>query len=237
MKDRKTRRFITRFVSAGAAFIVFVTTYALVLPAITMESEAACGIEAHQHDDSCYEDVLICGQEESDGHQHSQECYDADGNLICGQLELHTHTASCYDREGQLICGQLELEEHVHGPECFRRVIVEVDPETGEQTIVSEPDTDLETAADWEASLRDVRLTGDPRKDLIAVAKSQLGYTESSTNIATVSGTAIPSGPGARCLSPSACTTPEARMRSSPMTAGRSTGWIRSSTRGCLRTC
>ena len=51
LHDRRTRRFLTRFVSGVAAIVVFVTTYALVLPAITMEKEANCGIEAHQHDD------------------------------------------------------------------------------------------------------------------------------------------------------------------------------------------
>ena len=53
LRDRRTRRFLTRFMSGIAAVVVFVTTYALVLPAITMESQAACGIEAYQHDDSC----------------------------------------------------------------------------------------------------------------------------------------------------------------------------------------
>jgi len=119
LKDRKTRRFITRFVSAGAAFIVFVTTYALVLPAITMESEAACGIEAHQHDDSCYEDVLICGQEESDGHSHTDDCYTVTQELVC-PLEEHQHSEEngCFDEGGNLICQQ---EEHTHSEEngCY----------------------------------------------------------------------------------------------------------------------
>ena len=67
LRDRKARRIFTRLVSTVAAIVVFVTTYALVLPAITMESEAACGIEAHQHDQSCYTDVLVCEIPESPG--------------------------------------------------------------------------------------------------------------------------------------------------------------------------
>ena len=98
LKDRRTRRIFTRVVSGIAAFIVFVTTYALVLPAITMESEAACGIQAHQHDDSCYEEVLTCGQEESDGHQHTDACYER--VLTCG-LEAHTHSAACYSHASE----------------------------------------------------------------------------------------------------------------------------------------
>ena len=93
LRDRRTRQFLTRFVSATAAIVVFVTTYALVLPAITMESQAACGIEAHQHDDSCYTEELICGQEESEGHHHTDSCYEK--VLICGK-EVHIHSEECY---------------------------------------------------------------------------------------------------------------------------------------------
>ena len=83
LKDRRFRRFWTRVVSSVAALVVFVTTYALVLPAITMEKTAACGIEEHQHDDSCYEEILICGQEESEGHVHDESCYEIVSELVC----------------------------------------------------------------------------------------------------------------------------------------------------------
>ena len=65
LRDRHLRRIWTRVISVMASVVVFISTYALILPAITMESEAACGIEAHQHTDECYEDVLTCGREES----------------------------------------------------------------------------------------------------------------------------------------------------------------------------
>lgn len=93
LKDRRTRQLLTRTVSVTAAVVVFVTTYALVLPAITMEIEADCGIEAHQHDGSCYEDRLICIEVESSGHQHTDSCYER--VLICGK-EPHTHSTACY---------------------------------------------------------------------------------------------------------------------------------------------
>ncbi|MDO5138440.1 MAG: hypothetical protein Q4D71_08290, partial [Oscillospiraceae bacterium] len=96
LHDRRTRQFLTRFVSVTAAIVVFVTTYALVLPAITMEREAHCGIPAHQHDDSCYEEVLVCGLEESDDHQHTADCYEK--KLVCG-MEAHTHSPACYSDE------------------------------------------------------------------------------------------------------------------------------------------
>ena len=52
---RGTRRRIwKRIVSAMACVVVFCTTYALILPAITMEQPTFCGFEEHTHDESCY---------------------------------------------------------------------------------------------------------------------------------------------------------------------------------------
>lgn len=115
LKDRRTRRMITRIVSFSAALVVFVTTYALVLPAITMEAEAQCGIEAHQHDDSCYEDVLVCGQEESEGHTHDESCYSISQELIC-EIPEHQHDETCYDEDGNLQC---QIQEHEHTDNCY----------------------------------------------------------------------------------------------------------------------
>ena len=115
LRDRRTRRIFTRFVSTVAAIVVFATTYALVLPAITMESRAECGIEAHQHDESCYTDVLVCEIPESPGHVHDESCYSTGQKLVC-RTEEHMHEPNCYDENGQLICGKAE---HQHGEDCF----------------------------------------------------------------------------------------------------------------------
>ena len=137
--------FFTRFVSLVAAIVVFITTYALVLPAITLEKTASCGLDEHQHSDECYEYVLTCGQEESEGHhhddscytvtrelecqleehQHSPEdgCYDEEGNLIC-QLEEHTHDDDCYSEVKELTCGREESEGHHHTDACYEKVLV-----------------------------------------------------------------------------------------------------------------
>lgn len=105
-------------VSTIAAVVVFVTTYALILPAITLESVAACGIEEHQHDDSCWSEVLACEIPESDGHQHTGDCYTAVRELVCEILE-HEHSAEngCYDEDGNLVCSEVE---HMHGDGCYR---------------------------------------------------------------------------------------------------------------------
>lgn len=115
LKDKRFRKIWYRGVSSVAAIVVFITTYALVLPAITMESEASCGIPAHQHSSECYEERLICGKEESDGHHHTDDCYTTTRELTC-ELPEHEHDKSCYDEEGNLTC---KLSEHAHEDGCY----------------------------------------------------------------------------------------------------------------------
>lgn len=117
------RKVWQRIVSTLICIVVFCTTYALILPAITMEGNAICGMVEHVHTDDCY---LL----ENDGnsctavHTHTQECYDESANLICGKADyaLHTHDTNCYDENGTLICALEELtdqQEHIHTDECY----------------------------------------------------------------------------------------------------------------------
>ena len=104
-----------------AAAVVFCTTYALILPAITLEKQ--CEIPEHTHTEACYTSVqgdLICTQSTEPQHTHTEECYQETQDLVCGMSEStgHTHGAECYDGEGNLICGQEESEGHVHGEGC-----------------------------------------------------------------------------------------------------------------------
>lgn len=140
-KNRRRRSIWNRAVTGMAAVVVFCTTYALILPAITMERSPTCGIEEHAHDDGCYTPplVLSCGAETSGEtllHTHNEFCYDADKNLICPlpELQAHTHGDSCYTviepqplhvhEEGcwkekkVLACGLEETEGHSHTDSC-----------------------------------------------------------------------------------------------------------------------
>lgn len=99
-RQRRNRSVWKRIVAALACMVVFVTTYMLILPAITAEKQTYCG-----------------------------------------------------------------NEEHEHTLQCF-----------------SNPNADVESQEDWEKSLADISLTGKPNDDLIAIAKSQVGYQESSKN-------------------------------------------------------
>ena len=79
-----------------ACIVVFCTTYALLLPAVTLEKTAECGLEEHQHEEGCYEEQLVCGQEESGEHRHTDICYQK--VLVCGK-EVHIHSADCFQKK------------------------------------------------------------------------------------------------------------------------------------------
>lgn len=234
--ENKHRRSIwQRVVSVLACLVVFCTTYALILPAITQE-HAYCGLEEHTHGAECYgtetvyelsctaqslgadrvihthteecyaDGVLECTLEEvpahthtdacyeATGHVHTDECHDQGGNLICGQEEktlvcgreeviLHTHTAACGSD-----CQLPVVIEHTHTKECWRTETVQTDElictrreHKHSDSCYSNRSADLEESSDWEKTLPQ-QLSGDWREDLIAVAKSQLGYQESKDN-------------------------------------------------------
>lgn len=129
-KKKKRKKWWHKLVNFMAAVVVFCTTYALILPAITMEKEWTCGKEAHKHDDSCYEIQSIyeqiCSLEEHSIHIHDDSCYsiasdsDASRELLCTKdVNGHQHGTECVIETGEtirtLIC---DKEEHEHDETC-----------------------------------------------------------------------------------------------------------------------
>lgn len=146
----------------------------------------------HEHTDDCYtlEEVLVCGQEEGEPEETDDGAalYDMDENSaeesdfaeepetaadpepekeatkpetddeIDTGYTVHHHTAECYGKV--LICGK---EEHEHTAACLVNPNAEIDAEYDAKT----PDR---TDADW-------------AQDMVLVARSQLGYTESKADV------------------------------------------------------
>lgn len=146
----------------------------------------------HEHTDDCYtlEEVLVCGQEEgepeetddgialydmdensaeeSDSAEESETVADpepekeatkpeADAEIDTGYT-VHHHTDECYGKV--LICGK---EEHEHTADCLVNPNAKIDAEYDAKT----PDR---TSMDW-------------AEDMVLVAQSQLGYTESKADV------------------------------------------------------
>ena len=116
--------------------------------------------------------VLICTEPVAQEHVHSEACFPVtEPELTCTleENEEHTHSALCYGT-WELTC---EVEEHTHATACY-----------------ADPTADLETAADWEETFSRVEFTGNWAEDTLAIARTQLGYTESEKNyIVTEDGT------------------------------------------------
>ena len=152
LKRKKRKTIWKQILRVMMCLVVFCTTYMLILPAITKESKAFCGIEEHTHNAACYQEGLVCQE-----HVHTEPCFQPDGTLIC-DLPGHTHTVAC---SGQtLTC---EQAEHTHLQSCF-----------------SDVTADVETEEDWLATLPP--LTEVTKENIVSVAVSQLDYAESTLN-------------------------------------------------------
>lgn len=131
-KQYRQKKIWKRILGVLGCMVVFCTTYALILPAITMEKATFCKIQEHQHDETCYsredsqgnsvlQTELICSLEHLGIHVHTENCYSQDGTLICGYADfaVHEHGESCYDEEGNLLCSLPEIKTHVHTESCY----------------------------------------------------------------------------------------------------------------------
>ena len=180
------------------ALVVFITTYALILPAITMETPTYCGSEEHVHSSACFSPVLICGNQDAPGmallsgpetvselvcgmeeHIHDEACFDSEGNLTCDREE-HRHNDSCYQT--------VEAEPaHVHTAACYEYVLTCQEPEHRHSLqCYSNPEADTDSTA-WEnAANKAIEKLGqdqtDTRKRVVAAAGALAGYTESQQN-------------------------------------------------------
>ena len=125
-KVHKRKRLRHRVVTVLAGVVVFCTTYALILPAITLEKQ--CDIPEHTHTDACYAQVTsvekrvpVCSAKTLEIHRHTADCCDADGNPTCGYADfvVHSHDSRCYDETGNLWCPLPEIEAHRHTADCY----------------------------------------------------------------------------------------------------------------------
>lgn len=162
------------------------------------EKVLICGMEegettGHTHTDECYQEhsEYTCGYEEGQEvtHHHSDSCFDSDGWLACGLAEgetyTHFHDDSCLTTTRELICGQEEEagSTHTHTDVCYEnKLICDKTAHTHTLACQSNPDADTETADEWEKTMEGVNLSGVWADDFVAIAKTQLNYTESDKN-------------------------------------------------------
>lgn len=180
MKKIRKSKSKNRITPVLAVLIVVATIYALILPATTMmrTESVYCGIEEHKHSLSCYQQIItediqvvVCEYKDDAEHVHSDACYAVtsvavDFNELRCQLvedENHQHSDICYGL-WEIVCG---YKGHTHSLACH-----------------SNPEADVETPDDYKQSVSNVELIGLWRDDILSVAQTQLGYTESKLNYA-----------------------------------------------------
>ncbi|WP_290139024.1 SpaA isopeptide-forming pilin-related protein, partial [uncultured Dubosiella sp.] len=192
MKKTNKKRSWKQIVSILSCIVVFCTTYALILPAVTMSKETYCGKEEHTHTENCYvSETPLCGKEEaeaSEGHVHDETCYEEVRNLICGleESETHIHTDECYETTTTQTCGKEESEPtegHTHSDECYKSEELQCGKEEHEHTRICESNKeDVEDPADWEKAYKELANEEDAKTRILTVAKNELGTKENKNN-------------------------------------------------------
>jgi len=140
--------------------------------------------ETEEKQEELTEKILICELPELFAHSHSDDCYNENETLICGLEELsqHQHSEDCLRfLPEDLICTE-ENEAHQHSQSCYSAWRFACQLEEESTAIKPDLTADVETPEIWEESMASVELSGKAAEDLVAIAKTQLGYQESRLN-------------------------------------------------------
>lgn len=148
-------------------------------PALTLAGDAHCGMKEHTHTDACYETVRICGFSDSPATEDTGASEQAapepaepeaaesgtvepesdESEAESAEIEAHVHTEECY--RTYVICGKTE---HTHTIDCY-----------------ADASADVETRLDWQTMAQSL-VRGELAADLVRIAESQIGYSESERN-------------------------------------------------------
>ena len=146
--NRQGKRTVRAIIALLCCISIFLTSYLLRLPAQTASSEAHCGMIEHSHTDTCYENRLICGLEETPETGQPTDITDAVGSpLGQGAAEgassgsgAGAEAAAGVSPESGIGTEELaggspqagapaEQEKHVHTEACYEKVLICTIPE------------------------------------------------------------------------------------------------------------
>ena len=156
-----------------------------------------CMEEEHVHGDDCFDPedgTLICDKFE---HTHDENCYTTEYELTCGLEEgelveqvveptQSAELAAMAVAEPVALAPAVDTVEpiyHHHTDACYEEVLTCPLPEHHHTVAcLSDTSADLETPEEWQAANAEAVMTGNWDKDLLSVAKTQLGYEQSEKN-------------------------------------------------------
>ena len=148
----------------------------------------------HSHTESCYEGgTPVCGRDTVVAHSHTEACLSettAEPVLTCG-LEEHIHDTVCYPMEEEPVLGPEYLcgtAPHAHIESCYENGVLTCtvprhDHEAACLVAGLDLNADVENEKDWMRSVSGMIRTGNWPDDVVAVARTQLGYRESVKNV------------------------------------------------------
>lgn len=156
-----------------------------------------CMEEEHVHGDDCFDPedgTLICDKFE---HTHDESCYTTEYELTCGLeegelVEQVVEPTQSAELAAMAVAEPVALEPtvdtvepiyHHHTDACYEEVLTCPLPEHHHTVAcLSDTSADLETPEEWQAANAEAVMTGNWDKDLLSVAKTQLGYEQSEKN-------------------------------------------------------
>lgn len=156
-----------------------------------------CMEEEHVHGDDCFDPedgALICDKFE---HTHDESCYTTEYELTCGLeegelVEQVVEPTQSAELAAMAVAEPVALEPtvdtvepiyHHHTDACYEEVLTCPLPEHHHTVAcLSDTSADLETPEEWQAANAEAVMTGNWDKDLLSVAKTQLGYEQSEKN-------------------------------------------------------
>lgn len=156
-----------------------------------------CMEEEHVHGDDCFDPedgTLICEKFE---HTHDENCYTTEYELTCGLeegelVEQVVEPTQSAELAAMAVAEPVALEPtvdtvepiyHHHTDACYEEVLTCPLPEHHHTVAcLSDTSADLETPEEWQAANAEAVMTGNWDKDLLSVAKTQLGYEQSEKN-------------------------------------------------------
>ena len=205
--NRISRQWRKRALSAVAVVVLFATTYSLILPAITLDNEVAeeapgivleQTVEAAEYaepTDIAYDGISAPSEEyellEPAASEEISEAADEnpeenpEENPVTTKaepLEESEDSAAIADPMTSEMPEEGASEKDAPEEEAPEEEAPEESKEPKEEEIQGDPTADVEYASTWNAMFQNMTLTGVYGEDLLTVARSQLGYTESTKN-------------------------------------------------------
>lgn len=176
-----------RLLALMAVLVVFGTTYALILPGVTLDRETMCGQQEHTHTaEVCYGSELVCAEEDP-AHVHGEACYTS--VLTCA-LPEHTHTEVCCAAETE----PAQTAARTAAPEpqtVAQTAAAETEGQTEGTEKVTEGVTESQTAAAAEPQSEpqsETRTEGVTETEGQPATETE-GQTETGTEAETAAGT------------------------------------------------